>query len=61
MVVVTDLQTKVEKYEARATRCQEQAQAAIDKAQQNFYEVLAGYYSGLATDFRKIIEKRTVA
>ena len=43
MVVVTDLQTKVEKYEARATRCQEQAQAAIDKAQQNFYEVLAGY------------------
>ena len=61
MVVVTDLQTKVEKYEARATRCQEQAQAATDKAQQNFYEVLAGYYSGLATDFRKIIERRTVA
>jgi hypothetical protein len=61
MVVVTDLQTKVEKYETRASRCQEQARAATDKAQQTFYEVLAGYYSSLATDFRKIIEKRTVA
>ena len=61
MVVVTDLQTKVEKYETRASRCQEQARAATDKSQQTFYEVLAGYYSSLATDFRKIIEKRTVA
>jgi hypothetical protein len=61
MVVVTDLQTKVEKYESRASRCEEQARAATDKAQQTFYEVLAGYYSSLATDFRKIIEKRTVA
>ena len=61
MVVVTDLQTKVEKYESRASRCGEQARAATDKAQQTFYEVLAGYYSSLATDFRKIIEKRTVA
>jgi hypothetical protein len=61
MVVVTDLQTKVEKYESRASRCEEQARAATDKAQRTFYEVLAGYYSSLATDFRKIIEKRTVA
>jgi hypothetical protein len=60
-MVVTDLQTKVEKYESRASRCEEQARAATDKAQQTFYEVLAGYYSSLATDFRKIIEKRTVA
>ena len=61
MVVVTDLQTKVDKYESRAFRCEEQARAATDKAQQSFYEVLAGYYSSLATDFRKIMEKRSVA
>ena len=60
-MVVAELQTKVEKYESRASRCEEQARAATDKAQQTFYEVLAGYYSSLATDFRKIIEKRTVA
>ena len=60
-MVVAELQTKVQKYETRASRCEEQARAATDKAQQTFYEVLAGYYSSLATDFRKIIEKRTVA
>jgi hypothetical protein len=56
-----DLQSKVEKYEAKAIRCEEQAGQAADKAQKTFYEVLAGYYRGLATDFRKIIEKRKVA
>ena len=60
-MVVADLKTKVEKYEARASRCEQQARAATEKAEQSFYEVLAGYYSGLATDFRKIIEKRMVA
>jgi hypothetical protein len=60
-MLVADLQTKVEKYESRASRCQEQAREATDKAQQSFYEVLAGYYSSLATDFRKIMEKRSVA
>ena len=57
-MLVADLQSKVEKYESRASRCQEEA---TDKAQQSFYEVLAGYYSSLATDFRKIMEKRSVA
>ena len=56
-----DLQSKVEKYEAKAVRCEEQAGQAADKAQKTFYEVLAGYYRSLATDFRKIIEKRKVA
>jgi hypothetical protein len=56
----TELQTKVEKYEARASRCEEHARGAKDKAEQGFYEVLAAYYSGLATDFRKILEKRKV-
>jgi hypothetical protein len=61
MTMVTDLQTKVEKYEARASQCEEHARGAADKAEQGFYEVLAGYYSSVATDFRKILEKRTAA
>jgi len=56
-----ELQTKVEKYEQRAARCEEQARAATEKSQQNFYEVLANYYRSLATDFRQIIEKRKSA
>jgi hypothetical protein len=59
-MVVAELQTKVEKYESRASRCQQQAREATDKAQQTFYEVLAGYYGSLATDFRKL-EKRAIA
>jgi len=60
-MVVADLQTKVEKYEGRASRCEQQAREATDKGQQAFYEVLAGYYNSLATDFRQIIEKRKIA
>jgi chaperonin cofactor prefoldin len=60
-MVVAELQTKVEKYESRASRCEAQAREAKDKAQQTFYEVLAGYYASLAADFRKILEKRMVA
>jgi hypothetical protein len=59
--MVADLTTKVEKYESRASRCEEHARAARDKAEQSFYEGLAAYYASLATDFRKIIEKRNVA
>ena len=60
-MVVADLQTKVEKYQTKASRCEEQARGATERAEQEFYEVLACYYSSLATDFRKIIEKRTAA
>jgi hypothetical protein len=60
-MVVAELRIKIEKYESRASRCEEQAREATDKAQQTFYEVLASYYTSLATDFRKIMEKRTVA
>jgi len=59
--MMADLQIKVEKYETRASRCEEQAREATDKAEQSFYQVLAGYYGSLATDFRKILEKRLVA
>jgi hypothetical protein len=61
MMVVAELKTKVEKYQTKASRCEQQAQAATDKAEQTFYEVLAGYYGSLATDFRKILEKRVIA
>jgi hypothetical protein len=60
-MVVAELKTKVEKYETKASRCERQAREATDKAEQSFYEVLAGYYGSLATDFRKILEKRLVA
>ena len=46
---------------SRASRCEEHARAARDKAEQGFYEGLAAYYASLATDFRKIIEKRNAA
>jgi hypothetical protein len=56
----TDLQSKVEKYESKATQCKELAQQA-EGPQRSFYEVLAGYYGQLATDFRQIIQKRSAA
>ena len=59
--VVTDLQTKAAKYEAKATQCEDWARQAADGPQRTFFEVLAGYYGKLATDFRQVIEKRTVA
>jgi hypothetical protein len=59
--MVTELQTKMEKYENRAADYEEQARQMADGPQRAFCEVLAGYYSGLATDFRKIIEKRKTA
>jgi hypothetical protein len=56
-----DLQSKVEKYEAKAARCDELARQAGDGAQRAFFEVIARYYSKLAMDFRQVIEKRKVA
>ena len=59
--MVTDLKTKVEKYESKAAHCKESAQRAMAGPQRAIYEVLAGYYSGLAMDFRHVIEKRTAS
>ena len=56
--MVTDLKTKVEKYESKAAHCKESAQQAVAGPQRAIYEVLAGYYSELAMDFRQVIEKR---
>ena len=54
----TDLQNKVEKYEAKAAKCKEAAEQATNGSQRAMYEVLAGYYGGLATDFRQVVERR---
>ena len=59
--MVTDLQTKVQRYETKAAQCEEQARQATDGPERAFYEVLARYYAELATDFRKVIEKRKIA
>jgi hypothetical protein len=59
--VVTDLQTKVEKYETKAAQSEERARQATDGPQRAFYEVLAQYYGEVATDFRQVIEKRKAA
>jgi len=57
----TDLQAKAEKYEGKAAKYQETALKAAEGPQRTLYEVLAGYYGGLATDFRHAIEKRKAA
>jgi hypothetical protein len=59
--MMTDLQTRVQKYEIKAAQCEEWVRQATDAPQRAFYEVLAGYYAELAKDFRKVIEKRKSA
>jgi phage shock protein A len=56
-----DFETKLEKYMARAAKCEEQAREATDKTRQDFYEVLARYFRHLAEDFKQVIEKRKTA
>ncbi len=52
--------TKAEKYENKAARCKASA-SAMAGPERAIYEVLAGYYDGLAMDFRQVIKKRSVA
>lgn len=56
-----DFEGKLEKYMARAAKCEEQAREASDPTRQEFYEVLARYFRNLANDFKEIIEKRKTA
>ncbi len=55
---MTELEAKAEKYESKAAQCKEWAQSAKEGPQRILYEVLAGYYDGLATDFRQVIGKQ---
>jgi hypothetical protein len=59
--MMTDLQTKAEKYETKAAQCEEWALRAPVGPQRDLYEVLTRYYRELATNFRQVIEKRKAA
>lgn len=56
-----DFQAKIEKCEAKAAKYREAGQKVAAGAQRSMYEVLASYYGNLATDFRQVVEKRSVA
>src|SRR5690242_21933567 len=56
--VQNDLQTKMERYETKATHCSKAAQEAPDEPGRAFYEELAQYYGELASDFRRVLAKR---
>jgi hypothetical protein len=56
--VLSDLRTRLERYEGKAAHCAKEAQEATDERVRAFYDELARYYDSLATDFRKVIAKR---
>jgi hypothetical protein len=56
--MMMDLEAKAEKYESKTAQCKEWARQAADDPQRNFYEELAGYYSQVAEDFRRVIAKQ---
>jgi hypothetical protein len=56
--MMMDLEAKAEKYESKTAQCKEWARQAIDGHHRNFYEELAGYYSQVAEDFRRVIAKQ---
>jgi hypothetical protein len=59
--MLSDLQTKLEKYERKAARYEQAAQQAINGPDRVFYQGLARYCDDLATKFRQVIAKRTGA
>jgi hypothetical protein len=50
--VLSDLQTKLEKYERKAAQYEKAAQQANDGPERAFYQGLARYCDELATKFR---------
>ena len=56
-----DLQTKAEKYEAKAAKYKEAAEKANEGPRRTMYEGLSAYHGNLAADFRQAIEKRKAA
>ena len=59
--MLSDLQTKLEKYERKAARYEQAARQAINGPDRAFYQGLARYCDDLATKFRQVIAKRTGA
>jgi hypothetical protein len=56
-----DFEGKMEKYMARAAKCEAQARESTDPTRQDFYQVLERYFRNLANDFKQVIEKRKTA
>ena len=59
--MLSDLQTKLEKYERKAAQYEKSAQQASGGPERAFYQELARYCDELATQFRQVIAKRTGA
>ena len=57
--VLSDLQTKLEKYENKAAQYERAAQQAAEGPERALYEGLARYCEELATKFRQVIAKRS--
>ena len=57
--MLSDLQTKLEKYERKAAQYEKSAQEASGAADRAFYQGLASYCDDLAAQFRHVIAKRT--
>jgi hypothetical protein len=59
--VLSDLQTKLEKYERKAAEYEKAAQQAASGPDRAFYQGLASYCEDLAAKFREVIAKRSGA
>lgn len=59
--MLSELQTKLEKYERKAAYYEKAAEQAAEGPQRAFYEGLARYCDELAMKFRQVIAKRTDA
>ena len=57
--MLSDLQTKLEKYESKAAHYEKASQQAADGPERALYQGLARYCDELATKFREVIAKRT--
>ena len=56
----TNLKAKAEKYETKAAQCEEWAREATAGPERSLYGELADYYGKLATDFRRVIARRSL-
>ena len=59
--MLSDLQTKLEKYECKAAQYEKAAQQATNGPDRAFYQGLARYCDELATKFRQVMATRTDA
>ena len=55
---MTELQSKLERYEGKAAKCREMAEQAEQGPEREFFQILAGYYGKLARDFQQAIARR---